>query len=228
MEIRDKAEHDPVTDIYNTDAYMRWALMAAEEVIGEKGLAVVLRDAGLERFIDNYPPEEVEKPSGNITFGDYAALNASLLNFFGRAAKSMLLRTGRLSALHAVEKQGKAFGIAVLVASKVLPIPTQLKVGMEKMQEGFRKQSQAVGQDQRMRVEDRGDKLAYITEDCAMCAGKQADGPMCWLFTGSLQESIRWLTGREFDIVEVECRAAGAPACVWEIPKTPKPTQEEA
>ena len=64
MEIRDKAEHDPVTDIYNTDAYMRWALMAAEEVIGEKGLAVVLRDAGLERFIDNYPPEEVEKPTG--------------------------------------------------------------------------------------------------------------------------------------------------------------------
>ncbi len=222
MEIRDKSEHDPVTDIYNTDAYMRWALMAAEEVVGKKGLAIVLRDAGLERFIDNYPPEEVEKPTGNITFGDYAAFNTSLLNFFGRAAKSMLLRTGRLSALHAVEKQGKAFGVAVLVASKVLPLPTQLKVGMEKMQEGFRKQSQTVGQDQRAHIEDRGDRFAYVLEDCAMCAGKKADQPICWLFTGSLQESLRWLTGKEFDIVETECRAMGAPACVWEVPKTPK------
>jgi predicted hydrocarbon binding protein len=227
MEIRDKAEHDPVTDLYTTDAYMRWALMAAEEVVGEKGLAIVLRDAGLERFIDNYPPEEVEKPSGNITYGDYAAFSTSLLNFFGRAAKSMLLRTGRLSALYAVEKQGKAFGIAILVASRVLPIPTQLKVGMEKIQEGLRKQARAVGQDIRARVEDRGDKLAYIMEDCSMCAGKQADGPICWLFTGSLRESIHWLTGREFEIVETECRAAGAPACVWEVPKTPKPTSEE-
>jgi len=222
MEIRNKAKHDPVTDLYATDAYMRWALMAAEEVIGEKGLAVVLRDAGLERFIDNYPPEELEKPSGNITFGDYAAFNVGLLNFFGRAAKSMLLRTGRLSALHAVEKQGKAFGIAVLVASKVLPIPTQLKVGLDKMQEGLRKQSQAVGQDQRIRVKDQGDKLAYIDQDCAMCAGKLADTPICWLFTGSLQESLHWLTGKEFEVAEVECRAMGAPACVWEINKTPK------
>lgn len=222
MEIKEKTEHDPVADLYMVDAYMRWALFAAEEVVGTKGLAVVLRDAGLERFIDNYPPEELEKPSGNITFGDYAAFSASLLNFFGRAAKSMLLRTGRLSTLLAIEKQGKAFGIAILVASKVLPIPTQLKVGMEKMQEGFRKQSQAVGQEQRMRIKDRGTKLAYITEDCAMCAGKQADGPICWLFTGSLQESVRWLTGKEFEIIEVECRAAGAPACVWEINKTPK------
>jgi predicted hydrocarbon binding protein len=228
MEIRNKAEHDPVTDIYNTDAYMRWALMAAEEVIGTKGLAVVLRDAGLERFIDNYPPEEVEKPSGNITFGDYAAFNVGLLNFFGRAAKSMLLRTGRLSALHAVEKQGKAFGVAVLVASKVLPLPTQLRVGMERMQEGFRRQAQAVGQDLRARVEDRGDTFAYINEDCAMCAGKEADRPICWLFTGSLQESVRWLTGKEFEIVETECRAMGAPACVWEVPKTPKSTRKES
>ena len=125
MEIESKTERDPVADMHTVDAYMRWALLAAEEVVGKKGLTVVLRDAGLERFIDNYPPEELT-PSGSITFGDYAALNTGLLNFFGRAGKSMLLRTGRLSALHGIEQQGAVFGIAVIVASKVLPIPTQL------------------------------------------------------------------------------------------------------
>jgi predicted hydrocarbon binding protein len=221
MEITDRAEHDPVADLYQVDAYMRWALLAAEEVVGKSGLSVVLRDAGLERFIDNYPPEEL-KPSGNITFGDYAAFNASLLSFFGRAAKSMVLRIGRLSTHRAIEQQGSLFGVAVMVASKVLPIPTQLKMGMEKMQDGFRKLSQSAGQDQRQRVEDRGDKLAYIIETCTMCAGKQASGPICWLFTGALQESGRWLTGKEFEVEEVECRAMGAPACVWEISKIPK------
>jgi predicted hydrocarbon binding protein len=221
MEITDRAEHDPVADLYQVDAYMRWALLAAEEVVGKPGLSVVLRDAGLERFIDNYPPEEL-KPSGNITFGDYAAFNASLLGFFGRAAKSMVLRIGRLSTHHAIEQQGALFGVAVMVASKMLPIPTQLKMGMEKMQDGFRKLSQSAGQDQRQHVEDRGDKLAYINETCTMCAGKQASGPICWLFTGALQESGRWLTGKEFEVEEVECRATGAPACVWEVSKTPK------
>ena len=221
MEINNRTEHDPVADLYQVDAYMHWALLAAEEVVGKRGLSVVLRDAGLERFIDNYPPEEL-KPSGNITFGDYAAFNASLLSFFGRAGKSMVLRIGRLSTHRAIEQQGALFGVAVMVASKVLPIPTQLKMGMEKMQDGFRKLSQSAGQDQRQRIEDRGDKLAYINETCAMCAGKQASEPICWLFTGTLQESARWLTDKEFEVQEVECRAMGAPACVWEISKTPK------
>ena len=216
MEIKNKTEHDPVADMLQVDAYMRWALLAAEEVVGKRGLSVVLRDARLERFIDNYPPEEL-KPSGTITFGDYAALNAGLFNFFGRAGKSMVIRIGRLSTRRAIEQQGALFGVAAIVASKVLPIPTQLKIGMEKMQDGFRRLL-----DMRLWGEDRGDKLAYVIETCAMCAGKQANEPMCWLQTGVLQESVRWLTGKEFEIEETECRAMGAPACVWEVSKTPK------
>jgi predicted hydrocarbon binding protein len=38
----------------------------------------------------------------------------------------------------------------------------------------------------------------------------------------STQEAIHWLTGKEFEVQKVECRAMGAPACVWEINKTPK------
>jgi predicted hydrocarbon binding protein len=221
MEIRNKPERDPIVDLYIVDAYMRWALLATEEVVGTRGLAVVLRDASLEHFIDNYPPEEL-KPSGNITFNDYASLNAGLFSFFGRAGKSMVLRIGRLSFKHGLEQQGALFGVAALIASKVLPIPTQLKMGLERMQDGFRKLSRPVGQEWRLRVEDRGDKLAYITEDCPMCAGKQSTEPMCWLWVGTLKEATRWLTGKEFEVVEVECRAVGAPACVWEVNKTPK------
>ena len=52
MQIRNNPEHDPVMDLYIVDAYMLWALMAAEEVVGKNGLTVVLRQAGLEPLRD--------------------------------------------------------------------------------------------------------------------------------------------------------------------------------
>ncbi len=221
IEITNKSVHDPVADLKLVDAYVLWALLAAEEVTGKQGLHIALRDAGLERLIDHYPPDET-KTSGNFTFGDYANLSAGLMNFYGRAGKSMLLRIGRLSCKHAIERQGAVFGLAATLAAKVLPIPVQLKMSLENMQKGFRALSQSVGEDMRIRLEDRGNKLAYIAEDCAMCAGKQANAPICLIHSGVLQEGARWLSGKEFEIEEVECRAMGAPACVWEINKQSK------
>jgi predicted hydrocarbon binding protein len=222
MEIKNKPEHDPVADIHMVDAYMRWALLAAEEVVGKQGLAIVLRQAGLERLIDNYPPNNL-KVSDTLTYGDYANLSAGLLTFYGRAGKSMTLRIGKISAKHGIEKQSEQFGLATLAAaSRLLPIPMQLKMGLETMQNGFRKLAAAVGEEIHLRLEDRGNKIAFVVEDCSMCAGKQASERICWIYNGVLQESIRWQTGKDFEIEEVTCRAMGAPACVWEISKTPK------
>lgn len=221
MDIKPKADYDPVADLYMVDAYMRWALLAAEEVVGHQGLTIVLRQAGLERLINNYPPSEL-KLSGMLSYGDYASLSAGLLTFFGRAGKSMVLRIGRISAKHGIDQQGALFGLGVMLAAKVLPVPTQLKMGLETIQSGFQKLANSVGQELHLRVEDRGDKWAYVAPECAMCAGKQADAAICWLFNGTLQESLHWQTGKDFDIQEVECRALGAPACVWEVSKTPK------
>jgi len=221
LQIKDKSEHDPVCDLYLVDAYMRWALLAAEEVIGARGLGIVLREAGLERLVGNYPPAEQEGSSKEITFGDYASLSAGLYSFFGRAARSMVLRIGRISTQHGINEQSTAFNVATLLATKLLPAPARIRIGMENMQRGYRKYSQEVGQDQVLALEDRGETLAYVAETCPVCAGKQSDGPMCALFDGVLTEAVHWLTGRDFDVREVECRAMGAKACVWEIAKQP-------
>jgi predicted hydrocarbon binding protein len=221
VEIRDKSEHDPVADLNIVDAYMCWALLASEEVVGKRGLAIVLRSAGLERLIDNYPPDETKVVS-RLTFGDYSSLSAGLLGFFGRAGKGMLRRIGRLSAQHGIRQQGAVFGLATALSSKLLPVPMQLKIGLTSMQNGFRKLSQEVGQEVGLALEDRGDRLAYIDRDCSQCAGKEADTQICLIRTGTLQAALGWLTGKEFDVQEVACRAMGDPACVWEINKTPK------
>jgi predicted hydrocarbon binding protein len=204
-----------------TDAYFRWALMASDEVAGTHGLEIVLRDAGLAHLIGHFPEEKLAV-SGKYDYSEYANLNTGLLNFFGRAAKSMTIRIGRISTRRAIDQQSALFGIAALLAAKVLPIPTQLKMAMDAQLNGFRKLSGEVGEEYVGRVEDRGDRFAFIVETCAMCAGKLADQPICFLYTGTLQESSQWLTGKSFAVQEVECRAVGAKACVWEICKTPK------
>ena len=219
MEIKNKTQHDPVADLPIVEAYMRWALMAAEEVVGKQGLWIILRENNLERFVDNYPPENL-KLGQSVSCGDYANLCAGIMKFYGRAGKSVVIRIGRLSAKYAIEKQGAIFNIAARTAIKLMPLSSQIKTGLENMQDGYRKIYKDGGSEIHLRIEDRGDKWAYIAENCPLCAGKESDSPICWSFIGTLKEGTTWLTGKELEIEEVECRAMGAPACVWEISKT--------
>jgi predicted hydrocarbon binding protein len=220
MNIRDKSEHDPVADMGIPNSYMRWALEAIEEVAGKNGLTIILREAGLEELQDNFPPDNDEFEG--LTAAQYTDLNAAILNFFGRAAKSMTIRVGRVSSRQAIEKQAELFNVVALMALKVMPLNMQLKLGGSQVQDGFRKMWAAHGQQFIGRFEEADDAWLHIIETCTMCAGKVADEPMCWLFTGTLREGVQWLTGKEFEVVETECRAMGAPACVWRVSKTPK------
>jgi predicted hydrocarbon binding protein len=221
MEIKNKNQHDPVADLPSVDAYLTWALKAAEEVIGKQGLAIILRENGLERFVDKYPPENLVL-SKDITCGDYANLTAGIMKFYGRAGKSVVIRIGRISSRFAIEKQGAVFNVAAITASKFLPLSSQIKALFENMQGGFRKIYKDSGSELHLSIEDRGDKWAYSAENCPLCAGKASDSHICWSWIGTLKESLLWFTGKEFDVEEVECRAMGAHACVWEVNKTPK------
>ena len=221
MEVKDKTPTDPIANLYLVDAYMRWALLAAEEVVGKQGLQVLLRERGLERFIDNYPPELL-KISGTITLGDYAELCAGLLTFFGRAGKSMVIRLGRLTSKYAIEKQSGVYNVAAKTAAKLMPSGMQVKLVLDSMVNGYNKLYAENGQALHFRVEDHGHAWAFVSVECPLCAGKAADLPMCWGRIGTLKESLTWLTSKDFDVEEVECRALGAAACVWEVSKSPK------
>jgi predicted hydrocarbon binding protein len=195
VQISDKSSHDPVCDMHITDAYMRWALEAAEEVAGKNGLGVVLRQANLKHLIDNYPQEKL--------------------------AVSGTIRIGRISTRRAIDQQSALFGIAALMAAKIMPLSMQLKMLFDAQISGFQKLSKSVGEEYVAHSEDCGDYFMFSIQTCAMCAGKTANQPICHLYTGTLQESIKWLTGKDLDVRELECRALGAPACVWQISKKP-------
>ncbi len=138
MEIKNKIQHDSVVDLPMVDAYMTWALKAAEEVVGKQGLSIILRENGLERFTDHYPPENLLL-SKEITSGDYANLCTGVMKFYGRAGKSVVIRIGRISSKFATEKQGAVFNVTAMTALKFLPPSPQIKMVLENIQGGFRK-----------------------------------------------------------------------------------------
>ncbi len=221
MNITTKPASDPVGQLLLVDGYVRWALMATEESVGKRGMAIVLRKAGLERLIDHYPASE-SKVLSRFTFAEYAALNTALIAHFGRASKSWIERIGWATAKLTIEHQGTLFSVSSLVAAKVMPLTQQVKMTLETMQKGFRDLSMSIGQELHLSVEEHNDHWAFVMDDCPLCADKTAPSAICWTMTGVIQYSLNWQTGKTFVVEETQCRASGAAACVWEIKKLPK------
>jgi predicted hydrocarbon binding protein len=218
MKISNKIDRDPVTEVPQIEAYMRYALIAAEEMVGKQALALMLQQNGMARFIGNYPPDRI-KLSHDFTHKDYTNLCTALIEFYGQAGKSESIRFGRISTKPALENQGVLFNFASRTAIKFLPLSLQIKTVLESIKNDLDKIYKEIDHDVSVKIEDRGDKWAYIDRSCALCAGKESDAPICWGWVGTLAESLNWLTGKEFEIDQVECRAMGESACVWEISK---------
>ena len=129
--------NDPVSGLILADAYMRWALEAAEEVASADEFAHILAQAGLSQFIDNYPPDNVDPPYLGVTFGAYARLNAALLTHYGLTGKSIVRRIGRITVHKAVNHQSKLFNLETVLAAKSMPSDTQIKLGLSAMVTGY-------------------------------------------------------------------------------------------
>lgn len=191
------------------NALVRQALTSAQEVMGENGLNAVLRTSELERFIGNFPPDNLE-PS--IRASEYAKLNAAIEAFYGRGGRGMLRRIGKASFQYAVREQSALLGIAG-VALKLLPEKQRIKFILNSMAGALKKSNPQV----ESWVDDKGERLAYIESTCAICYDRHSTDAICHLYAGSIAEAVQWATGREFKIIETHCLAKGDEHCRFEI-----------
>jgi hypothetical protein len=190
-------------------ALVRQALVAAQEVMGEHGLNTVLRTSGLERYIGNLPPDNLEPA---ISTSDYARLNEAIESFYGRGGRGMLRRIGKASFLYATREQAALLGLAG-VALKLLPTKQRIKFILGQMVGALKKTNPQVD----AWVEDTEGRLAYIERTCAICYGRQSAQPVCYLYIGSISEAVRWATGTDYEVRETHCIAKGDEYCRFEI-----------
>jgi len=188
-----------------TNALMRQAIMAIGQVMGQQGLKVVLREAGLERYVDELPPNDLEQDVSTV---DYAALNQAVEEFYGRAGKGMLQRIGRASFRYGVEEQATLMGVAG-AAIKLMPQKTRIKFILTQMAKSL----MDVNQDTTIEVQETPQGFVFADFSCGVCCCRKAEHPICHLYIGSISEAVKWATGQEYDVREIECRATGAEAC---------------
>ncbi len=196
-------------EAYIVNALVRQALVAAEEVMGANGLHAVLRASGLERFINNLPPDDLEP---GILAAEYARLNEAIETFYGRGGRGMLRRVGKASFQYAVREQAALLGIAG-AALKLLPQKQRIKFILSNMVSALKKTNPQVD----AWIEETGEHIAYFESTCAICLGRHSEQPVCHLYVGSLGEAVRWATGQDHQIIETHCIARGDPYCRFEV-----------
>jgi predicted hydrocarbon binding protein len=196
-------------DAVIVNALVRQALVSTQEVMGENGVNAVLRSVGLERFIDNFPPNDTRPGIKTI---DYARFNQAIEDFYGRAGKGMLRRIGKASFQYGVHEQGALMGVAG-AALKLMSQKARIKFVLNAMVNALKKTNPQVD----AWVDEAGDNIAYYESTCAICLGRHSSEPVCHLYVGSVGEAVRWATGEEYGIIETHCIAKGDKYCRFEV-----------
>jgi predicted hydrocarbon binding protein len=189
---------------YYPNKFARLAIEAMEEIMGKNGLNAILNLAGLQQYVDNYPPDNLEKA---FDFSDFTALNIALEEMYGpRGGRGLALRAGRAIFAGGLRSFGALAGVGDL-AFKVLPLNAKLRVGVPAMANIFSQFSDQISNV----YEDGSDKIIYTMERCALCWGRTGlDRPVCFMGQGLLQEGLRWVSGgREFKVDMSTCIAKG-------------------
>lgn len=211
----EKTELTPQTEHFFWPNKMgRMLLLALEDVMGRNGVSATLNLAGLGHLVNNYPPNDLEL---GFKFEELSAIMQALEDMYGpRGGRGLAVRAGRAGFKYALKDFGSLLGMADL-AFRLLPLGMKLKIGLNAMADTFNNFT-----DQRVRVLEEIDRFVYIIDRCPVCWGRHSKTPCCHAALGLLQETLSWISsGKDFDIQEVSCIAAGDSSCTFDISKRP-------
>lgn len=201
--------------LYYPNKFGLITIKSLEEVMGKNGLNAILNLAGLQHYVDSYPPDNLEK---GFDFAELSAIGLALEEMYGpRGGRGLALRAGRATFSDALKNFGALAGVADL-AFVVLPLHAKLRIGVPAMAKIFSQLS-----DQLSTTEEKDNEFIYTIHKCPVCWGRHnADKPVCYVATGLLQEGLKWVSGgNEFRVNESKCVAVGDDVCEFVIQKEP-------
>ncbi len=189
-------------------------LEAMEDVLGSNGVEAILNLAGLEEWVDNYPPDNLER---QVDFADFSAINGALEEMYGpRGGRGLARRSAWATFADALRNFAALAGVGDL-AFKALPLPAKLRIGLPALARVFSQIS-----DQHTTLEEEEDAFIYTIHRCAICWGRRSEKPVCYAAIGLLEESLRRVSGgRSFRVSETKCIASGDEVCEFRIDKEP-------
>ncbi len=209
-----------MSDEKKTDNFlMRCWLETIQNIVGPNGLKSVLNYAHLEEYIDNFPPDNdlLEVPTI-----DARNLFLSLYELFGsKGSRSLSLQAGKEFARIGIEGRSGLVK-AVLVAARLAPEKTKMRLVLEKTVDTGNKWYTSSEIRPVIELQENDNYFFIVHKDRFESDGITSQEPVCGIYTGMLQFLMKWITGHEHEVKEMECRAMGNPSDVFRIEKEHK------
>jgi predicted hydrocarbon binding protein len=204
--IREKSAVALKEKIPNRMLYL--ALVTAEEIVGKNGVRSILNYAGLRKFIDNYPPNDLTETHST---GDYTRIMAGTIELIGeRGARAIMFRGGMKAFANMRENFPSLFNIQ------------DENPGASTADDRFAEFARIYGIMVDASVPIWGNIFKYYPcpegvaleiSPCNHCNGLKTREPICSSQVGFQFGTARWVMGRPITIVESHCIAVGDPMC---------------
>jgi predicted hydrocarbon binding protein len=205
----------PKSGLFYPNKFGLIMIKSLEDVMGRNGLNAILNLAGVPQYVENYPPDNLDK---GFDFAELSAIGLALEEMYGpRGGRGLALRAGRATFSDALKNFGALAGVADL-AFVVLPLQAKLRIGLNAFAKMFVQLT-----DQETIVEERDSDFVWTIRKCPCCWGRtNEEKPVCYVSTGLLLESLKWVSGgNEFRVNETKCIAVGEDICEFIIQKEP-------
>jgi bacteriochlorophyll 4-vinyl reductase len=189
------------------NARVRRTLLAIQDVMGQSGLTTILRQAGMQRYVNALPAAD-QGPGLRAT--EYATLMQAIENYYGRGARGTLMRIG-YAAFARLVKEKRTQAALYSLWFRLLPAAARR---WEVLRWLARELAGPGGQ---VTVHRDDQRINLVDHTSDPTAGRQREQPICWMTVGEIQEALKWGTGQEYEVTEMACRAKGDAACRFEV-----------
>ncbi|MCK7506423.1 MAG: 4-vinyl reductase [Desulfobacterales bacterium] len=170
----------------------------------------------MNHYIENYPPDNLDK---GFDFAELSAIGTALEEMYGpRGGRGLALRAGRATFADAL----KNFGALAGAARPGICRPAA-SIQAENWPAGLRQDLLPVERPAQLRSRKRILNSSGPSINAPSAGGRtNVDKPVCYVATGLLQESLKWVSGgNEFRVNESKCVAMGDAVCEFVIQKEP-------
>jgi predicted hydrocarbon binding protein len=204
--------------------FFRLFLETLDAELGPKTLAMVLEKADLDpALIDPQAVSHLTSPAAAPASPaaapaspapgqaeTYAHIQHALRVYYGRGARGTLVRIGRILWIRLLETASLPEKAQAQLA-RSLPTGQRLKAILELLARFMRERNADVS------VHTLDLDLLLVDSVGAATIGQKENAPVCIVTLGLIQEALIWVSGHEYDVEEVSCRAAGGDACEFKI-----------
>ncbi len=168
---------------------------------------MVLRQAGLERFVSDLPAADTTAAS---FASELTGLQQAIRNYYGQGARGSLNRIGRAAWRCMINEA--AMGLKIRLAlnrlrgnpGRTLQILNVLATEMN-----------APDGDIRVHLQDTDFVLIDGSSD--FTHDTQDSENVCWITQGMIEEAVAWANNPDFEVRETACCARGQEACEFKI-----------